>query len=97
MAQFDVYSYGGGFLMDVQADLMDGLNSRLAVPLLPIEVAPKPANRLNPVFTVGGARYVMGTQFMAAVPVAELAEKRGSLAHRRHDIKAAIDMIFDGF
>jgi toxin CcdB len=96
VAQFDVHPFGSGFLLDVQADLMDGLNTRVAVPLLPVDDAPKPAHRLNPVFTIADHDYVMVTQFMAAVPVAELAAGAGSLAHERYAIKAAIDMVFDG-
>lgn len=96
MARFDFHPFGAGFLLDVQADLMDGLNTRVAVPLLPADDAPKPAHRLNPVFTIADRDYVMATQFMAAVPVADLAGRAGSLAHERYAIKAAIDMVFDG-
>ena len=37
MARFDVYrnSAGEGFLLDVQADLLSYLNTRVVVPLLP--------------------------------------------------------------
>ncbi|CAM5429606.1 hypothetical protein TMEC54S_03045 [Thauera mechernichensis] len=37
MARFDVYrnSAGEGFLLDVQADLLSHLNTRVVVPLLP--------------------------------------------------------------
>ncbi|OJX79546.1 CcdB family protein [Magnetospirillum sp. 64-120] len=96
MAQFDFYPFEDGYLLDVQSALMDRLNTRMIVPLLPIGRAPKPAERLNPVFTIGAARYVMVTQFMGAVPVAELKEKAGSLAHEHFVIKSAIDMVFDG-
>ena len=96
MAQFDFYPYQAGFLLDVQADLMDGLNTRIAVPLLPSGEAPQPASRLNPVFTIGDGRYTMLTQFMAALALAEMRDKAGSLAHEHFAIKVAIDMIFDG-
>ncbi len=96
MAQFDYYRFGPGYLLDVQADLLDGLNSRMVVPLLPETEAPKPAKRLNPVFTIDGITVVMATQFMAAVPTAELTDKVGSLTHWHDQIKPAIDMLFDG-
>ncbi|MBS1183360.1 MAG: plasmid maintenance protein CcdB, partial [Proteobacteria bacterium] len=37
MARFDVFPNpgGSGYLLDVQADLLDGLNTRIVVPLLP--------------------------------------------------------------
>jgi hypothetical protein len=40
--------------------------------------------------------YSMVTQFMASVPLTELRDKEGSLAHEYFFIKAAINMIFDG-
>ncbi len=97
MAQFDYYRNGPGYLIDVQADLMEGLNIRMAVPLLPPDMAPKSAHRLNPTFVVGDLPFVMVTQYMASVPVAELGVAAGSLADEYYVIKAAIDMLFDGF
>ncbi|WP_262386439.1 hypothetical protein ROLI_040250 [Roseobacter fucihabitans] len=35
-------------LLDVQADLLDALNTRMIVPLIAISKAPVPAKRLNP-------------------------------------------------
>ena len=57
MARFDVYANRGGlgFLLDVQADLIARLNTRMVVPLLPLDAAPTPATRLNPIFEVLGA------------------------------------------
>lgn len=39
----------------------------------------------------------MVTQFMAAVPVAELGRRSGNLAHEGASITNALDMIFSGF
>jgi toxin CcdB len=96
MAQFDYYRSGSDYLLDVQSTLMDGLNTRICVPLMLVEEAPKPANRLNPIFIIRDWAYVMVTQFMAAVPVSELSEKIGSLQHEHDTIKPAVDMLFDG-
>ncbi|WP_196795971.1 CcdB family protein, partial [Komagataeibacter europaeus] len=53
MARFDVYRLTGRgearFVLDVQADLLDAIGTRVVVPLLPQGTAPKPAKRLNPV------------------------------------------------
>lgn len=37
MARFDVYSFKGNapLVVDVQADILDALNSRIVIPLLP--------------------------------------------------------------
>jgi toxin CcdB len=52
MARCDIYARkdGPGFLIDCQADLLSGLNTRFVAPLLPEAHAPMPAARLNPVF-----------------------------------------------
>ncbi len=96
MAQFDLYPSDGGLLLDVQSDILDGLETRMVVPLLPLAELSKPAQRLNPVFMIGDSRYIMASQFMASVPLSELTTKVGSLSHEHFTIKAAIDMVFDG-
>ena len=99
MAKFDVFRRreGDGYLLDCQADLLRGLNTRFVVPLLPARDAPTPAARLNPVFELEGKSYVMMTQFAAAVSVTELGEKIVSLSDRDIDIINALDMLISGF
>jgi toxin CcdB len=99
MAKYEVYRRrsGEGYLLDCQADLLGRLNTRFVVPLLPIREAPEPAARLNPLFELEGNSYVMATQFAAAVPVAELGEKAGSLRDQDTVILNAIDMLISGF
>lgn len=99
MARFDLYRSPGvaGLLLDVQADLMRDLNTRIVVPLMRRRDAPKPAGRLNPVFRVDDAELVMVTQFMASVRVNELGRRLGNLAHEGATISDALDMIFSGF
>ena len=99
MARFAVHPEpdGNGYLLDVQADALEHLNTRMVVPLLPAKRAPVPAARLNPVFRIGKGDYVMTTQFMAAVPRRILKQSPFSLAHRREEIMAAIDLLLLGF
>jgi toxin CcdB len=99
MAKFDVFRRraGEGYLLDCQADLLSQLNTRFVVPLLPVEEAPKPAARLNPVFELEGKSYAMMTQFAAAVLVGELGERVASLADRDIEIINALDMLISGF
>ena len=81
----------------IPADLLNHLNTRMVVPLLPASEAPKPAGTLNPVFQINEASYVMVTQFMAAVPVSILKEVVGSLEAHRYEIVSAIDLSMQGF
>ncbi|AMQ88419.1 MULTISPECIES: CcdB family protein [Marinobacter] len=99
MARFDIFENkdGAGYLLDVQSDLLSGLNTRVVVPLLPKSSAPSPAQRLNPVFNIEGQEVVMATQYMAAVPEGELRFGAGSLAGQQDEISAALDMLFLGF
>ena len=81
MARFDLFenSDGSGFLLDVQADLLDALTTRVVVPLLPVAQIGAVMQQLNPVFDVEDVPHVMMTQFLAAVPVSELGAKAGTL------------------
>lgn len=99
MPRHDIYPApsGAGYLLDIQADLLDALNTRVVVPLLPKSQAPAPANRLNPVFSVEGQDVVMVSQFLSAVPVSVLGKSLGNLSEQADEITAAIDMVTQGF
>ena len=99
MARFDVYANPGGtgYLLDVQADVLIGLNTRIVVPLMPLSQAPLPAKRLNPVFDIGSEPHAMVTQFMAAIPRALLRSPITNLAKKDSEIMAALDMALVGF
>lgn len=99
MAKYDVYpnQSGPGYLLDVQADLLDGLHTRIVVPLIPIGEAPIPAKSLNPVFTIEGDDVVMATQFLASVPNHILQGPVSNLSNRFSEIGNALDMVFQGF
>lgn len=99
MDRFSVYPTpsGKGFLINVQADAMSYFNTRVVVPLLPIDEAPRPAKTLNPLFVIDGEQYSMVTQYMAAVPAKELKNAMFSVSDRHNDIAAAIDLLLQGF
>lgn len=99
MAKYDVYSAPDdpGYLLDIQCDLLEGLNTRVVIPLMPIKVAPKPAERLNPVFTISQKKYVMVTQFLSSVPVGILGSPSDNIEHHHNEILSAVDMLMQGF
>jgi len=99
MPRFGVFRNpdGDGYLLDVQADLLEHLNTRVVVPLLPLKSAPVPAKTLNPTFEVEGEPVAMVTQFLAAVPAQMLRTAVASLEGRRQDVTAALDLLFQGF
>ncbi|WP_293577511.1 CcdB family protein [Phaeobacter sp.] len=98
MARFDVYTSSDrtAYLLDVQADLLESLNTRIVVPLMPLDAAPAPAKRLNPVFDIQSGRYVMVTQFLSAVPTSLLKTPVATLASRDNDIMQALDLALTG-
>lgn len=98
LAQFEVFRTrdGGELVIDCQSDLLRHLNTRFVVPLIPLDRAPTPAGRLNPLFDVEGTQLSMVTQFAGSVAAAELAEFVCSAAERRHDIIGALDMLTGG-
>ena len=99
MARFDLYRDpdGQGFLLDVQADMMKHLNTRIVIPLIPADRAPKPARGLNPEFRIGDIPVVMVTQFLAAVPVTALKDQVATLEQHHTTIVDAIDLLMQGF
>jgi toxin CcdB len=99
MARFDVYRDpdGHGYLLDVQADLLSHLNTRIVVPLLTTALAPKPAKGLNPVFMIGDTAVVMVTQFLSAVPTSTFKEQVATLDQHHTEIVDAIDLLLQGF
>jgi len=103
MAQFDVHRNLDArsrntfpYLLDVQTGLLDVLSTRVVVPLALAALAGKPADRLNPVFTIEGHEVIMSTPELAGIPVRTLGKKVASLAKRRTDIIAALDFLITG-
>lgn len=101
MAQFDVFRNPrrGAFplLLDVQADLLSDLATRVVVPMAPKKTwAAARLSRVNPTATVERVEYVLVFQEMAAIPGSVLGEPVASLASRRTDLIAALDVLFTG-
>ncbi len=100
MARFDVHPMpggSGGYVLDVQADLLSHLSTRIVVPLLPEAAVPRPISELNPVYDIGGARHVLVTQALASVPGRELKRPVSGLAEHRDSITRALDVLLTGF
>ena len=99
MARFDVYKNkdAAGYLLDVQADILDSLNTRIVVPLMVPQDAPLPAKYLNPTFKIEDEAMIMVTQFMAAVPLAILKNPVTTLEPQHREIIDAVDFLMQGF
>ena len=99
MPRFDVYEAPGrfGYLLDVQADVLHDLNTRVVVPLLPADDVRTREPRLHPRFDVHGSTVLMATHFMAAVPRKQLRNRVSSLRRRAASVLDAIDFLHQGW
>ena len=104
MAQFDVYQNPNEetnqtvpYLLDLQADLLDNLATRVVVPLLAATLIGKAVKHLNPRFKIKGKAVFMSTAELAGVPRSALGEKVASLREQRNEILAELDFLFTGF
>ena len=105
MARFDVFANSGAhasttpYLLDVQSNLLDGLDSRMVIPLRRMDAFAKvkiPA-RLTPVLTVLGQDCLLETPKMGAVPQRVLKDRIASFSDDQARITAALDFLFQGY
>jgi toxin CcdB len=85
-----------GLLVDVQSNLLDELRTRVVIPLLRQEDAPKPIKTLNPCIQIDNQNYVLLTQNIASVPQTDLGELVGTAMTQRDTIIRAIDTMLSG-
>jgi toxin CcdB len=105
VARFDVYPNPGKhgatspYLLDVQSDLLDGLDSRVVIPLRSFDhfAKVKLPTRLTPVLQINGQDYVLETPKMGAVPQRILQNSVSSLSAQQDQITAALDFLFQGY
>lgn len=105
MPQFAVYrnenpgsSEQFPFLVDVQAELLEGLGTRVVIPLgKAAELTSFPAQYLTPVIPFQGKPYALLTPQLAGISRDELGTHVGSLADQERIITTAIDLLVRGF
>jgi toxin CcdB len=86
------------FLVDVQSDLLEQLQTRVVIPLTRTAgLAKKPLIQLTPALTFDGESYVLMTPQLAGVARAELGAPAGSLGGERNAIIAAMDFLLTGY
>lgn len=101
MAQFDLHRHARSkrypYLIDLQSDLLRDLASRIVAPLMPAaHLRGTPIRRLNPVAVIEGVEHVILFQELAAFPAGELGDVVDTLASRRDELVAALDLVFTG-
>lgn len=103
MAQFSVYRNLKDarnphipYLLDVQSELLESLDTRVVVPLVRSELVKRGVGRLQPEFNVAGERVVMETASLGAVPAQRLGPPIADLRGKRTEITAALDCLLTG-
>ncbi len=98
--QCDVHAHTGAastpYLLDVQADLLRDLDTRVVVPLVREGDFGRRARGLHPVFEIEGEPFVMATHLMAAIRRRELGRVVTSLLDKRSEVVAAVGVLLAG-
>lgn len=104
MARFDVYPTpmpgerrDTPYWLDVQADHLDVLATRVIVPLRRSSTGGPTTQRLNPEFVVAGTRVYADTANIAAYPHSLLRRPVANLREERLTIADALDFLFSGY
>ncbi len=105
MARIDVYAKPGShagttpYLLDVQSDLLNSLDTKMVIPLRSLKHFPKVKlpTQLTPIFTIEGKEYLLETPKMGAIPQRVLKSRVTSLAQAQDQITAAMDFLFHGY
>jgi toxin CcdB len=104
MARFDVFQNPDAserphtpYFLDVQNDYIDGLDTRVVIPLRSEGAFGPRARDLNPLLQVAGDAVVLDTATLGAVPVSALRRPVLHLDAGRNDVLAALDTLFGAY
>jgi hypothetical protein len=99
MSRFDLYRGTGNsdYLLDVQADFLSTLRSRIVIPVVEEKRMSIVIPRLHLNVEINGASYYVVTNMIGAVSTHGLGRPVGSLTHYGLDITASIDFLLQGF
>lgn len=98
--RFDVYrmpDVAYPYVVDVQAEFVSGIDSRIVIPLYRHTKLGKIIKELHPVFEIEDERFVLATHALSSVPKRSLRLPAGSLASHQDEITRAMDLLFTGF
>ncbi|WP_016956077.1 CcdB family protein [Catenovulum agarivorans] len=85
------------YFVNVQSDLLNNLDSRIVLPLTPIELLEaKAPTRLCPVIQINQGDFVILTQQITSVPMQILQEEIADLSAFRDEIINALDFLITG-
>jgi len=98
--RFDVYRMPDPdypFAVDVQAEFVSHLDSRIVIPMQLRAKFGKVLSLLHPVIEIEGELCVLATHALGSVPKRFLTRPVASLASHQDEINRALDLLFTGF
>lgn len=104
MAQFTVYKNKNvktkkqyPYLIDVQADLLEDLHTRIVIPVTKANALhKKPLKNLTPVISIEGEEYILLTPQLAGIAKSDLGPTVTEINHYRTEIINALDFLISG-
>ncbi|RYF33171.1 MAG: plasmid maintenance protein CcdB [Comamonadaceae bacterium] len=104
MARFDVYRHPDAalrkrtpYLLDVQNDHINGLETRVVVPIRAARQFGLPMRDLNPLLEVDGTQAVLDAAALAAFPASDLRNPVANLRAQADVIVNALDTLFGSY
>lgn len=105
MPQFAVYRNRSSrsrltypLLLDVQAGLLEDLDTRVVIPLSPApSLLEFPLKYLTPAVTFEGRAYALMTPQLSGIARTDLGPHMGNIAEQEPPITAALDFLLRGF
>ena len=103
MAQYDVFpnpsssaANGITHVVVIQSDLLDGLATRLSIPLAELDMAVKVPTALCPVIVVNGKRLHALAHYAAPLPARLLKRPVANVAAQATALVSAMDAVLSG-
>ncbi len=85
------------YLVDVQSTLLTDLETRIVIPLTVKEKIGKGIiKNLNPIIVIKKKEYILITQQMAGIPMAQIGSSICDCLSERNEILSAIDFLITG-
>lgn len=85
------------YLLDVQNEFIDGLATRVVIPLRTSAAFGPRASDLNPLLQAQGAELVLDTAALGAIALAELRRPVDNLRPQQAAIAEALDALFGAY
>jgi toxin CcdB len=85
------------YFLDVQNDFLDGLDTRVVVPLWHPSAFSQAARNLNPLVDIQGKHYAMDPAAIGAVPIGELRRPVCNVSSQHLAIQNALDTLFGSY